>query len=67
MVMSSGLVRLIATAGLATDAPDEGSEPAQSRGRARLQHMSGSRRQDCSASLGPWLSCGVTCADLPEP
>jgi hypothetical protein len=37
-----GLVELIATAGLATDAPDEGSGPAR-RGRARLQHMSGSR------------------------
>ena len=39
---------LIATPGLATDAPDEGSGPAR-RGRARLQHMSGSR-----GWRGPW-------------
>ena len=45
-----GLVELIATAGLATDAPDEGSGPAR-RGRARLQHMSGSRVQ---VARHPW-------------
>ena len=44
MSVVCGLVELIATAGLATDAPDEGSGPAR-RGRARLQHMSGSRVQ----------------------
>ena len=38
---------LIATPGLATDAPDEGSGLAL-RGLARLQHMSGSRGW-------PWL------------
>ena len=40
-------VNLIAAPGLATDAPDEGSGLAF-RGRARLQHMSGSRGW-------PWL------------
>ena len=50
MVVVCGLVELIATAGLATDAPDEGSGPAH-RGRARLQHMSGSRVQ---VARHPW-------------
>ncbi len=50
VVVVCGLVELIATAGLATDAPDEGSGPAQ-RGRARLQHMSGSRVQ---VARHPW-------------
>ena len=50
MVVVCGLVALIATAGLATDAPDEGSGPAH-RGRARLQHMSGSRVQ---VARHPW-------------
>jgi len=36
------LVRLIATLGPATDAPNEGSGSAPSWGRARLQYMSGS-------------------------
>lgn len=40
-------VVLIATSGLAMDAPDEGSGPA-GRGLARLQRMSGSRGW-------PWL------------
>src|SRR5215470_5847990 len=44
-----GLADLIATAGLATDDPDEGSGPAQ-EGMGRLQHMNGSR---CWA-LAPW-------------
>jgi hypothetical protein len=43
------LVQLIATFGLATDAPDEGSGPTLS-GRGRLQHLSGSRRQ----AQPPW-------------
>src|SRR5450631_3841718 len=51
MVVVCGLVELIATAGLATDAPNEGSGPAQ-RGRARLQHMSGSRVQVARHTLG---------------
>ena len=50
VVVVCGLVELIATAGLATDAPDEGSGPAQ-RGRARLQRMSGSRVQ---VARHPW-------------
>jgi hypothetical protein len=50
VVVVCGLVRLIATAGLATDAPDEGSGPAR-RGRARLQRMSGSRVQ---VARHPW-------------
>jgi len=53
MVVVCGLVELIATAGLATDAPDEGSGPAH-RGRARLQHMSGSRVQVARHPLGGW-------------
>src|SRR5664279_4533256 len=43
MVVVCGIVELIATAGLAWDAPDEGG-PAR-RGRARLQRMSGRRVQ----------------------
>ena len=50
VVVVCGLVELIATAGLATDAPDEGSGPAR-RGWARLQHMSGSRVQ---VARHPW-------------
>ena len=40
--LRAGPVVLIATPGLATDAPDEGSGLAR-RGQSRLQHMSGSR------------------------
>src|SRR5262245_14953902 len=40
--LRSSPVVLIATPGLATDAPDEGSGLAR-RGQSRLQHMSGSR------------------------
>jgi hypothetical protein len=43
------LADLIATAGLATDDPHEGSGPAR-RGLGRLQHMNGSR---CRAPA-PW-------------
>jgi hypothetical protein len=45
----SCLVRLIATPGLATEVPDEGSGPVR-RGRVRLQHMSGNRGWACL----PW-------------
>ena len=44
-----GLADLIATAGLATDDPHEGSGPART-GLGRLQRMNGSR---CWA-LAPW-------------
>ena len=48
--LALGLADLIATAGLATDDPHEGSGPAWFEGLGRLQHMSGSR---CRA-LAPW-------------
>jgi hypothetical protein len=55
VVVVCGLVRLIATAGLATDAPDEGSGPARSRSGPVAAHewepCSG-----CSPPLGPWSS-----------
>ena len=57
-----GLADLIATAGLATDDPYEGSGPARIEGLVRLQHMSGSRCR-ALALLGPWpMGCCLLCA-----
>src|SRR6478672_9910071 len=64
MVPPVGLVQLIATAGLATDAPDEGSGPTR-RGWARLQRMSGSRVQVARPPLGRWSSSRRPCSAWP--
>ena len=52
-----GLADLIATAGLATDDPHEGSGPARLvLGLVRLQHMNGSRcRAPAPWDRGRWL------------
>src|SRR5215472_15521793 len=57
-----GLADLIATAGLATDDPDEGSGPAP-EGMGRLQHMNGSR---CRAHHLGTVADGLLPAAPPE-
>jgi hypothetical protein len=53
--MTPSLVALIATPGLATEDPIEGSGPAPMRPSVLLQQMSGSRRQ-ARTTVGPWPS-----------
>src|SRR5215467_10519565 len=57
-----GLADLIATAGLATDDPHEGSGPAR-EGMGRLQHMNGSR---CRAHRPGTVADGLLPAAPPE-